>query len=187
MIELFDKYIKWKILAHFLAHPNTFFHIKEIARILEVSPGSVSTAVKFFEEWGLLVKEERGLAHLYKLSLEHRLTPPLKKAYGLAFVLSSRLAERLLEVDENIISVALFGSYADGSFDEKSDVDLLIISPTRKEETFEMIKRLEDDMRKNVGTSFFKLSDWRLMAKKEDAFYKRVVENHVLLYGSELK
>lgn len=187
MIELFKKYIKWKILVHFLANPNSSFHIKELARILDVSPASVSSAVKSFEEDGLLVKEEKGLAHLYRLNSDHSVVAPLKKAYGIAFVLSSKPKERFFEVDQNIISLAFFGSYADGSFDDKSDVDFLIVTPTKKEKLINAVKRLEDELGKEISISVFRLSEWRSMAKKEDAFYKRVVENHILLYGSGLK
>ena len=186
MIELFVKYVRWKILAHFLGHPNSSFYVKEIARILGVSPGSVSTAVKSFEEWGLLTKEEKGLAHLYRLNGENALVPPLKKAYGLALILSSRPTEKYLEADRSIISIALYGSYSDGSFDERSDVDILIVTPYKREEIVGATRRLEEELEKNVNTSLFRLSDWRTMAKKGDAFYRRVVENHVLLYGSGL-
>jgi hypothetical protein len=48
-IELFDKYIRWMVLAHFLSHPNTSFYIKEVARTLNVSPYSAGTASKPFE------------------------------------------------------------------------------------------------------------------------------------------
>jgi len=186
LIELFNEYVKWKILAHFLANPNTFFYIKELARILDVSPASISNAVKFFEDSGLLVKEVKGLAHLYRLNSDHNMVAPLKRAYGLALVLSSKPREKLLEVDKNMISLALYGSYADGSFDEKSDIDFLIVTSTEKEKLIEAIRGLEDKLRKEVSISVFRLSEWQLMANKGDAFYKRVVENHILLYGGEL-
>jgi DNA-binding MarR family transcriptional regulator len=66
LIELFKKYVQWKILAHFMENPNTSFHIKQLARELAVSPASVSSAVKSFEKDGLLLKEEKGLAHIYR-------------------------------------------------------------------------------------------------------------------------
>ena len=185
LIELFEKYIRWRILAHFLSHPNTSFYIKEVARTLNVSPGSVSTALKFFEEWRLLMREEKERVHLYKLNLEHPLAHPLRRAYGLVLILSSRPAERFLVADGNIISVALFGSYADGSFDEESDVDILIVAPTKKE-ILGVVRSLEDELGKNVNVSLFKLSDWRMSAKRGDAFYRKVMENHVLLHGSGL-
>jgi predicted nucleotidyltransferase len=187
MIELFRKYIQWKILSHFLANPTTGFHIKQLARLLNVSPASVSGAVKSFEEEGLLSKEEKGLAHIYMLNSDNNVVAPLKKAYGIVFVQSSKPKEKFLEIDPNIISLALFGSYADGSFDEKSDIDFLIVTQAKKESFSSAIKRLEEELQKEVSMSVFKLSEWRAMAKKSDAFYKRVVENHILLHGSGLK
>jgi len=187
LIELFRKYVQWKILAHFMENPNTSFHIKQLARIIEVSPASVSSAVKSFEEEGLLSKEEKGLAHIFKLNADNSVVAPLKKAYGIAFVISSRPKEKFLETDQHIISLALFGSYADGSYDEKSDIDFLAVTSTRKEDLIRPAKDIEDELKKEVSISVFKLSEWRSMAKKDDAFYKRIVENHILLYGSGLK
>ena len=187
MIELFRTYVKWKILAHFLANPNTSFHIKQLARILNVSPASVSSAVKSFEEDGLLSKEEKGLAHIYKLNFDNGIVEPLKKAYGIAFVLSSKPKEKFLEIDSNIISLVLFGSFAEGSFDERSDIDFLIVTSARKEMFIKAAKRLEEELEKEVSLSILKLSEWRVMAEMGDAFYKRIVTNHILLYGSGLK
>ncbi len=187
MIELFRTYVKWKILAHFLANPNTSFHIKQLARLLKVSPASVGSAVKSFEEDGLLSKEEKGLAHIYRLESDNSMVVPLKKAYGIAFVLSSKPKIKFIEIDPNIISLAIFGSYAEGSFDEKSDIDFLIVTGAKKEMFIKGAKRLEEELEKEVSLSVLKLSEWRAMAKKGDAFYKRVVENHILLYGSGLK
>lgn len=187
MIELFKTYVKWKILSYFLANPNTSFHIKQLARILNVSPASVSSAVKSFEETGLLSKEEKGLAHIYRLDSDNSMVAPLKKAYGIAFVLSSKPKENFLDIDPGIISLALFGSYAEGSFDEKSDIDFLIVTSARKEMFIKAAKILEEELEKEVSLSVLKLSEWRAMAKKGDAFYKRIVGNHILLYGSGLK
>jgi|GEM_PF-439633 len=187
IIDLFKKYVEWEILAHFLANPNTSFHIKQLARLLSVSPASVSSALKYFKENGLLLKEEKGLAHIYKLNADNSVVAPLKKAYGIAFVLSSNPKEKFVETNPNIISLALFGSYADGSFDEKSDVDFIIVTSARKETFTGAIKELEEGLKKEVSISVFKLSEWRSMAKKGDVFYKRIVENSILLYGSGLK
>jgi len=187
LIELFRTYVKWKILAHFLATPNSSFHIKQLARILDVSPASVSSAVKSFEEDGLLSKEEKGLAHIYMLNFDNSMVEPLKKAYGIAFVLSSKPKEKILEIDSNIISLALFGSYAEGSFDEKSDIDFLLVTSARKEMFIQAAKILEEELDKEVSLSVLKLSEWRAMANKGDAFYKRIIENHILLHGSGIK
>lgn len=185
MIELFEKYVDWKILGYFMRCPASSFHVKELARTLRVSPGSTSAAVKRFESSGILIKEERGLAHLYKLNGGHPVIAAMKKAYGLMRVLELGPVERFLEVDENIISLALVGSYADGSYDEKSDLDFLVITPSRKNFA-ELGRKFESDFGAGVNVTVFRLSQWRQLAKQEDALYKRIVEAHVLLYGSGL-
>lgn len=170
-----------------MGNPANSFHIKQVARIIEASPASVSTAVKYFEKEGLLLKEEKGLAHIYRLNADNSIVIPLKKAYGLALVLSSKPAEKFLEIDPKIISLALFGSYAKGNFDEKSDIDFLVVTPSRKENLIRAAKILEEDLKKEVNIAVFKLSEWRAMAKKGDAFYKRILESHIRIYGSGLK
>lgn len=187
MIELFEKYVGWKILAHFLRNPTSWFHVKELARILKVSPGSVSTATRTFEAEGILITEKKGLARLSKLNAEHPAIPPLKKAYGIALVFEVNPAEKFVAADENIISVALFGSYADGTFDEKSDLDFLVITPSGGNTLISVINEIENELGKKANISVFTLAQWRQAARKKDAFYKRVAENHVLLYGGGVK
>jgi len=185
--ELFKGYGKWKVLTHFLENPNTGYHIKQLARILKASPASVSKAAKYLEKKDMLQMEEKGLAHIYRLNPENPIVPPLKKAYGISLVLSAKPAEKILETDPNTISLALIGSYADGSYDEHSDIDLLIITSSEKQKHLKAVEELEKTLGKKVSPSILRLSEWRSMAKKEDAFYKRTVENHILLYGSGLK
>lgn len=186
MIELFDKYVDWKILGYFLSNPATDVYIKELSRKLKVSPASVSHAVKHFEANGFLIKDEKGLAHIYHLNEDHPVVKPLKKAYGIDLILSAYPKEAFINADPNIISLALYGSYANGSFDEGSDVDFLIVTASKKEKILDTIMVLEDKLGKEVNVSAFKLSEWLALAKKSDAFYKNVVANHVLLYGADL-
>ena len=186
LIELFNRYVQWKILSYFLANPCTSVHVKELARRLNVSPGSVSSAVKLLHSEGVLVKEEKGLAHLYKLNTNHCVVLPLKKAYGIALITETIPERKFLEIDPDIISLALFGSYADGSFDEKSDVDFLVVTPGRRDQLIEVAEELENELWKEVSLSAFGLSQWRSMAERKDAFYSSIMRNHILLYGGEL-
>ncbi len=187
MIELFQKYIAWKILAHFLKYPTTKYYIKELARELKVSPGSVSTTVRMLETDKILERDEIGQTHLYKLNQEHPAATSLKKSYTLIRILEADFINRFLITDENIISLALYGSYAKGDYDEKSDLDVLIITSSKKD-IFNVIgMELRDELEITLSMSIFRLSQWRQLSKKNDAFYRRIVENHVLLYGSGLE
>ena len=187
MLESFNKYVDLKVLAFFLANPRTAINVNELARKLQVSPTSANQAAKFFHSKGYLSKDEKGLAHYYQLDLNNPVVISLKKAYGLDLILSSNPQEAFLNADDNIISLALYGSYAGGDFDEDSDIDFLVVTPSKKETLMAAIRELEDRLGKEVNVSAFKPGDWRAMAKKDDAFYKNVIKQHVLIYGAGLK
>lgn len=186
LIELFQKYVDWKILGYFLSNPTTPAHVKEIARRIKVSPGSVSTAVRRFEEDHLVRKDVKGLAHLYTLNSDNPVIRALKRAYGLFLVMDANPVDHFLKADENMLSLALFGSYATGEYDERSDIDFLVISPSRGRLAVEAAMQFQQSVGIPVTATQFKLFQWQQMAKRGDAFCLRVVQNHVLLYGSEL-
>ncbi len=186
MIESFNRYMDLKILGFFLLNPKSRLHIKALARKLMVSPMSVSHAVKLYEKKGYLAKEEKGLAHYYYLNVRNPVVASLKKAYGLDFILSASPQEIFLRADPNIISLALYGSYANGTFDEESDVDFLVVTASKKEKLLGAVMALEDKLEKEVNVSIYDLAGWLALVSEGDAFYKNVAGNHVLLYGTEI-
>ncbi|TET90589.1 MAG: nucleotidyltransferase domain-containing protein [Methanomassiliicoccales archaeon] len=186
MIELFEKYVDWKILALFLKYPTTEFHVKELARKIDVSPGSVSNAVRYFEPFQILKKEEKGLAHLYRLNEELPLAKHLKLTYTLVRILAHRVVERLLDLDESILSIAIYGSYATGEYDEKSDLDILIITPGDKNALTPLLREVESELGVRVSPQVLKLHEWQRLSRADKVFHDRVVENHILLHGAGL-
>jgi predicted nucleotidyltransferase len=187
MLEVFDKYVDWKILCSFLASPGTDFYASQLARQLRISPSSSNAAVKSFAEKGFLVVEEKGFATLYRLNIGNEVVKSLKRAYGIDFVLSSKPAELILQGDPNVLSIALYGSYASGLFDEGSDIDFLVVTPSDKGVYVNIFRELEQTFDKEVNFTIFMLSEWRTLARKKDAFYTNVISNHILLYGAGLK
>ena len=185
MIELFEKYVDWKILAYFLEHSTSSIYVKELARILDVSPGSVSSALKRFKKWGLVEKEEIGQTHLHKLNNELVVVRELKTTFMLMQLQEIGFVDRLLTIDDNIISIALYGSYATGEYDEKSDLDLLLISPL-KLDLNEFIEHIEKKLKRVVSIEIFSLSQWNKLKERKDPFYNNVMMNNILLYGGEL-
>jgi predicted nucleotidyltransferase len=193
MIGLFDKYVDFKILGLFLANPNTPYHVKEVSRKLGVSPASVSQALKYFENMGYMIKEEKGLAHIYHLNREHPVMVALKKAYGISLIQSTGPVEAFLQADPNIVSFALYGGYADGSFDEHSDIEFVAVAPsaidkfsnTRK--FSEVRKTIEDKVGKPVAIFVATMSIWSAMKSANDPMYRKIMDNHILIYGNGLE
>ncbi len=192
MIALFDKYVDLKILGLFLGDPDTPLHVKAISRKLGVSPASVSYAVRYFEDAGYLMKEEKGLAHIYHLNKEHPVIVSLKKAYGIALIQSTNPVEAFLTADPNIVSFALYGSYADGTFDGQSEIEFVAVAPSavdkfsNAKKFSEIRKGIEEKLGRPVAIFIATMSIWSTMKSTNDPMYRRIVDNHILIYGNGL-
>lgn len=192
MIELFEKYVDLKILGLFLGSPDSEYHVKEIARKLDISPASASHALKYFEECGYLMKDDKGLAHIYRLNTAHPIMICMKKAYGMSFIMSANPIEAFLMAEPNVVSLALYGSYADGGFDERSEIEFLIIAPSaidrlsNSRKLTEARKSLEEKLKRPVSLFVATMSIWSTMKSANDAMYNKIIGNHILIYGNGL-
>jgi hypothetical protein len=96
------------------------------------------------------------------------------------------IEKKFFEKDESLISLVLYGSYADGDFDERSDIDVLLISSSTKEHFLSLLQEMEIYLNREVSLEVFNISRWRKIKKEETAFYQEVMRNHILLAGNEL-
>lgn len=173
-------------MEHFLKNPTTQFYIRELSRMLEISPRSALEAMKMFGSENILIKEEIGLAHLYRLNNELPLVKSLKRMHILFLLHENEFVEKATTVDENMISLVLYGSCSSGDHDERSDLDLIIITQKDKSEFDGLATDMEESLSVPVSIEVFTLANWKRLAKRGDAFHSDVVRDHVLLYGSEI-
>jgi len=156
-------------------------HVKKLARELNISPQTATYYLKFYRKVNVLKEKREANLLLYSLD-DNALTRQLKIFYVLdqiyPFIL--RFANK-----NNITSIALYGSHASGTFDETSDIDLLLISQKR---TFDLseLKKLERKTGKEVKIQVFSLGEWRSLKRKANSFVQSVLSKHILLYGAEI-
>ncbi|ATZ61394.2 MAG: nucleotidyltransferase domain-containing protein [Methanosarcinales archaeon Met12] len=123
---------KLNILEIFIEDPGQWFHLREIARLLDISP---RTAKKYLTELVaekfLLEKKERGYL-LYRGDQEsekfrdYKISHMIQRLKDTGFI--SFLEEEFLYP-----TIILFGSAARGKDMKKSDVDIFVLTEKKKE------------------------------------------------------
>ncbi|MGB7296027.1 MAG: nucleotidyltransferase domain-containing protein [Candidatus Aminicenantales bacterium] len=128
LIEVFIKSTEQKILSLFAMNPGRSFYGREICKKIEISLGAAHAALRALERQGILVSENIGKTKLYRFEAENSFIRSFK-------VLNTLLVlEPLVEATKGISRrIVLFGSYATGTFDSSSDIDLFIVSGEREE------------------------------------------------------
>ena len=181
MFTCFRKFVGFKILEYFLRYPSEKTYLKELAKKLQISPRSVKIYCDLFEKEGLIKREIIGNMHIFTTNNDNFRVREMKRAYFL-----NLLGEMNIEnIAKDCASIAVYGSYASGNYDDKSDIDILIIG-NKKNVKRELVVNIMKKIDKEIQLNVIPIIKWEKMKKDKDHFVKNIIRNHVLIKGVEL-
>jgi len=178
--NLFSTKERENILRFILKDWDKIYSVRTTSKILNLSPGIISKYFKLLKEKGFL----KDINRKYVLNKNN----PELHAIKLVFNLQSLNVKPLKNI-ETIKGIGLYGSWAKGINDEKSDIDVWI--KVSKHPGEEMIAKLSGKMSRSIGHNFqiLILYPERLeRLKKEDPiFYYSLVYNSIVLCGEPIE
>lgn len=123
---------KLNTLRPFLEAPNTEYNVREIGRILEINPATISKRLKELKDEGYIQYRKERMLDLYKADLDSDKYRDLKVYYTIRQLKDTGLIKAInrFYLKPTII---LFGSSSKGMDTENSDVDILIITENKKQ------------------------------------------------------
>jgi hypothetical protein len=128
--DLLIKTPEQRILSLFAMNPGKPFYTREISKALSISLGSAHTALLSLENMKILTSQMIGKTKLYQLAM---FGPAIQAFRVLNTVL---ILEPLLgDLGEISRRIVLYGSYANGTFSEDSDLDLLVVAEDKTKVT----------------------------------------------------
>jgi len=162
----------YKVMKLFFDNPDRKIHIREIARQVNLSAPGVSKIIFRLKKEGLLLSEKTNLVeNVFALKSEKFLR--LKRCYNLLSVQESDLVGFLCQEYEEPDAVILFGSYAKGEDNSKSDIDIAVITNMAKAPD---LKRFEKHLGRKINLYEIKIKD----CEKE---FLNNLANGVVLHG----
>ncbi len=167
---------KISILAPFFENPGRTFHKREIAKLARISHTAARVHMERMAKEGYLAIRPTRPYKTYQANTASRKYLNLKLYYNLEKIRESGLAERL-EHHYNFPVIVLFGSYAKAADDEKSDIDICIISPIREIPEMEEFEKI---VRRPVSIHLFSASRWREMKEKNPGMINSICNGIVL-------
>ena len=135
------------IIKLFYLNEGKKFHIRGVARLLGISSNQARKEMIRLASAGLLKSEKAGNAILYftnkDLPFHDELLGIVKKTAGFESIIKKKLARI-----NGIRFAFIFGSYAEGKFNPKSDIDIMIIGKPDMVELNEAINKVEKEIRR---------------------------------------
>jgi len=161
-----------KALEFFIQHPSREVYLREYGRMLKISPNSAQRFSNRFVAQKYLVEQRRGHLRYFKANLENMVFRQAKILHSLRELQKVGMIELLKE--RGVSHAVLFGSVAQGTDDEKSDIDLVIIASS-KEDVRKALTGIQKILSRELSAQIFTWGEWREQEKNNKAFYRDVI------------
>ena len=170
---------KGRILEYILNYPTKKAGVRDVARVLQVSPAHVSRTFKDFRDDNILSGNMANLAN--------PLVRSLKVFLNVKLVQEKDIVKKLTTM--KISAAGIYGSWANGTNDEDSDLDIWI---TVKKHPGEMqVASISGELRKALErrVQILVLTPERIQRLKDSdpAFYYSLVHGSINLWGEAIE
>lgn len=156
----------------FFQSPDKKYHIREIARITGLSPSGVMKIVSRLKGEGLLVTRKENMVENVIAERNEKFIN-MKKCFNMLVLHESGLIEYLRDKYEEPEAIVLFGSYARGEDNSKSDIDMAVVT---KDESQYKLTDFERKLNRKINLYAVEISE----CKKE---FLNNLANGIVLYG----
>ena len=163
----------------FIENPERKFHLREIARILKKSPATISKNLNKLYKEKLLLREKLSNHNYFMANIENKKYKQLKLSYNLEKLNNSEIIEFIEKKLHFPQAIILFGSYAKAENNSQSDIDLLVISPTKNNIN---LKKFEKELGKEIHLFVNSKNEIQKMKKTNPELLNSWI-NGIVLYG----
>jgi uncharacterized protein len=181
---LFSSRVRSRILSLLLLGRENGMSTRVIARKVKAQYSQVWSELRRLERSGLLLSETAGRMKLFRVNPECAILPELRTM----LIKTEGLGDKVREALQGFPMKAAFvyGSFADGTADLASDIDLMIIGDVPAEELSKAVRRLEKEIGRPVNYSVSSAAEWNEKVARKVPFAVNVMKGvKVWLIGDE--
>jgi len=178
MSTLFSKE-RERIIEFVIDNPTKKMKVRELAKLLKISPAHVSRTLKILAESDIIKNNEADLSNPYVRGL--------KIFFNIKKLIDKNVIRRLKKLEA--VGSGIYGSWATGTNYEDSDLDIWIKVDEHPGEI--KVATVSNEIRKTLGRNvqILVLTPERIeRLKKEDPiFYYSLVFGSIMLYGEAIE
>jgi len=180
-----------KIIQYFGKNLKKEKTIRQISLETKIPYMTANRKIKELAKNNIITLKKQGKATICTLNTDNPLTKQhlilAEEEYKNELIRKKPLLKKICQIfPENNYSAVLFGSYAKGTEQKHSDIDIAFINQNLKKiqnelQTIEQIHDIE------INTMHFTKKQFQNMLKtKEENIGKQILQNHIILYNPEL-
>jgi predicted nucleotidyltransferase len=173
--ELVGSEARARVFAHFVAHPDWNLHVRALERHIGLASRSLQLELERLERMGLLQREKRARTVIYRRAG----SPLVWQAIGVmvgSFAPMILLSDLLGSV-RGVEGVFVFGSFAEGTARDDSDIDVLVFGDKiADEELGEVLNTLHITLDRRLDVKRYDTRNFMRDLRRASSFLPSVLE-----------
>jgi len=162
------------LLAIFFTNPEQEYFVRQLERLTNIYAANLQKELAKMEGSDLLHSRPLGNTKLYKLNKEHPLYPELKSLVSKTAGLEETIRSELSTLS-GIQTAYIYGSFARNEERSASDVDLLILGKVDEKSLIRTVKKLEQQLQREVNYTLYTPEQWKKKRAAKDSFVTEVL------------
>jgi predicted nucleotidyltransferase len=176
---LFGTY-RQRILGELLLHPESSYHVRELARVTDTTAGTLHKELTKLAEAGLLLREEQGNQVRYQANRQCPIYSELASLFRKTTGLADVLANALQPLADNIKTALVFGSVARGEETASSDIDLLIIGNVGFADVVKALHPAQTVLSREINPVIYSSAEIQKRIKNKDHFIQQILKQDTI-------
>ncbi len=188
-----------RLLLFSLSNYDDLLNVREISRQTGVSRSTASRILNGLYSKGVLAKKEVGNQVFYSLNTKNLLTLNMcGLALGLKFSelktdtppatqITAFVGSCAKSLEEELLSIVLFGSAARGGVRKESDIDLLVVLRSLKDskKVDKIAHSINASYTNKISPTAITMKSFAAELKAENLLYLKIVKEGIPIYGAE--
>ena len=166
-----------RVLGLLYGKPDSSFYTNEIMRYAGMGRGTISRELNRLSSSGLVSVTRQGNQLHYQANKDNPVYSDLLNLIRKTFAIVDVIKAALLPVNEQIELAFIYGSMAKGEDTIKSDVDLMLVSPSiTYADVMRVLSDAEDTVGRPINPSIYTAEQVKNRLDDKNAFMSRVME-----------
>ncbi len=175
-----------RVLSVLFGKPDEAFFVRQLARNVNVSVGSVQRELTTLAGAGLILRTQTENQVFYRANRDHPSYIELHALLAKTTGVFHQLAEALTPLAEKIQFAFVYGSFARGEENAESDIDLMVVGSVILDDLLERLIPVERTLRRPVNPTIYSQEEWKVKLQADNHFLKAIQKGkNTFLIGDE--
>jgi len=174
-----------QVLSLFTNDFSREYYIREVGKLLKISPRTAQLILEGLEDKGVIESKTKGKIKTYKIKLSEFTKKYLvfvEQYKAISFLENNLILKEIIEkITPNMKGIGIvFGSYARGTQNKESDLDIFVAGDYNREE----IKKVSRNLGVDISVKCYPTKTFEKNINR-DILLKEILKNHVVFVKVE--